>query len=89
MPFDAGMFSASVNEINTLAGESRVEKIYQPEKEEVVLLLRTQKENYRLSVRAGSNSPRFALTRISILFRFFLSIIVSTQINCLIFDVKR
>ncbi len=65
MPFDAGMFSASVHEINILASDARVEKIYQPEKEEVVLLLRTQKENYRLSVRAGSNSPRFALTRIS------------------------
>lgn len=65
MPFDAGMFRASVNEINTLASDARVEKIYQPEKEEVVLLLRTQKDNYRLSVRAGSNSPRFALTAVS------------------------
>lgn len=65
MPFDAGMFRASVNEINALASDARVEKIYQPEKEEVVLLLRTQKDNYRLSVRAGSNSPRFALTAVS------------------------
>ncbi|MBR6559498.1 MAG: NFACT family protein [Clostridia bacterium] len=65
MPFDAGMFRASVHEINTLASDARVEKVYQPEKEEIVLLLRTQRENYRLSVRAGSNSPRFALTAVS------------------------
>ncbi|MBO4219560.1 MAG: NFACT family protein [Clostridia bacterium] len=65
MPFDAGMFRACVNEINEVASGSRTDKIFQPEREEVVFLLHTRSGSRRLSLKATSNSPRFSITGIS------------------------
>lgn len=58
MAFDAGMVGAIAHEIKERAEGARVEKIYQPEKDELVLQLHTREGNLRLSIAAGANNPR-------------------------------
>lgn len=62
MAFDAAMVSAIVNELNHKLTEARVEKVTQPERDEIVLLLHAGRENLRLVLSSGSNNPRFHLT---------------------------
>ena len=61
MAFDAAMLNCVVAEI-AAQGECRVEKIYQPAGDEIVLLLRSRERNMRLLINAGSNCPRINLT---------------------------
>ena len=58
MAFDAGMLYVSLEEIKRECLGARVEKVHQPTKDEVVLLLRGK----RLSVNIGSTCPRIAMT---------------------------
>ena len=60
MAFDAGMLHAVLDEIKKECLGLRVEKIHQPTKDEVILILRGK----RLSVNVGSICPRIALTQI-------------------------
>ncbi|MBE6611164.1 MAG: fibronectin/fibrinogen-binding protein [Ruminococcaceae bacterium] len=62
MAFDAGMVSAIVYELNEKIRGARVEKVTQPEKDEIVLLLHAGRENLRLALSSGSNNPHFNLT---------------------------
>lgn len=64
MAFDAGMVSAIVNELNNTIIDARVEKVTQPEKDEIVLLLHIGRKNMRLVLSSGSNNPHFNLTSI-------------------------
>ena len=61
MAFDAGMLYMSLEEIKRECLGARVEKIHQPTKDEVVLLLRGK----RLSVNIGSICPRIAMTTLA------------------------
>lgn len=61
MAFDAAMLRCITNEIASL-GECKVEKIYQPASDEIVLLLHTREKNVRLLINAGSNCPRINIT---------------------------
>ena len=61
MAFDAGMLRLVVNEIKNL-GECKIEKVYQPSNDEIVLMLHSQKKNVRLLINAGSNYPRINIT---------------------------
>ena len=64
MAFDAGMLRLVVNEIKQL-GECKVEKVYQPSNDEIVLMLHSMsfaKRNVKLLINAGSNCPRINLT---------------------------
>ncbi|MBE6674369.1 MAG: fibronectin/fibrinogen-binding protein [Ruminococcaceae bacterium] len=61
MAFDAAMLSCVINEIASY-GECKVEKIYQPANDEIVLLLHTREKNLRLLINAGSNCPRINIT---------------------------
>ncbi len=61
MAFDAGMLRLVVNEIKNL-GECKVEKVYQPSNDEIVLMLHSIKKNVRLLINAGSNYPRINIT---------------------------
>ena len=58
MAFDAGMVGAVAHEIETRISGARIEKIYQPEKDELVLSVHTKEGNLRLSIAAGANNPR-------------------------------
>lgn len=62
MAFDAGMLACSVEEIRRLSLGARVEKVFQPEKDEIILQIRSTEGGKRLLINAGSNSPRIGFT---------------------------
>ena len=64
MAFDAGMLSGIVNELNICARGGKIEKVYQPEKEEIILSIRANGKNLRLLINVGSSCPRMSLTDI-------------------------
>ena len=65
MAFDAGMVRAITTELNTKLAGARVEKIHQPEKDELLFLLHAGRENYRLTISASVNNPRIHLTTVA------------------------
>ena len=62
MAFDAGMLSCTLHEISTTATGARIEKVYQPEKDTIVLQMRTFLGGKRLLINAGSNNPRIGFS---------------------------
>ena len=62
MAFDAGMVRAITTELNTKLAGARVEKIHQPEKDELLFLLHAGRENLRLTISASVNNPRIHLS---------------------------
>ncbi len=61
MAFDAGMLACTVHEIRTVALGGRIEKIMQPERDEIILQLRSTEGGKRLLLNAGS-APRVGFT---------------------------
>ena len=68
MAFDAGMLSACVYELKNKIIGAKIDKIYQPGREELVFNLRPEgrKENLKLLMSAGANTPRINLTNLSL-----------------------
>ncbi len=64
MAFDAGMILALASEIKEKTLGARVEKVHQPERDEIVLLLHIGRENLRLVISASPNNPRIHLSEI-------------------------
>ena len=64
MAFDAGFLAAVAAEIKQLALGGRVEKVYQPERDTVILQMRTFEGGGRLLINAGSSNPRVGFTQI-------------------------
>ena len=62
MAFDAIIMGALCREIST-QGPMKVEKIYQPAADEIVMLLRSPRESFKLLINAGSNYPRINFTK--------------------------
>lgn len=64
MAFDSGMIFAIVDEINSRAADAKVEKIQQPQKDEIVITLHStaSRENLRLAINAGANNPKVSFT---------------------------
>jgi len=62
MAFDAGMLACTLSEIRRLALGARIEKVYQPERDEIVLAMRSLEGGKRLSINAGSGNPRIGFT---------------------------
>lgn len=60
MPLDAICLSAVVHELHDPLTGSRIEKIQQPARDQIVLVLRG---NRRLLINAGANQPRIHLTQ--------------------------
>ncbi len=58
------MLYCITNEINTVAAGGRIEKIYQPERDEIILQMRTREGGKRLLINAGSNNPRISFTTV-------------------------
>ena len=58
MPLDAVCLLAAVREINDTAAGGRIDKIYQPERDEIVLSIRLMRGGVRLMISAGANAPR-------------------------------
>ncbi len=64
MAFDAGMLACMTREITTTALGGRVEKVMQPERDELILQLRSFEGGRRLLINAGSN-PRIGFTNLT------------------------
>ena len=62
MAFDAGMLSAVINEIKVLSGGARIEKVYQPSRDELIIQMRSFEGGKRLLINAGGNNPRIGFT---------------------------
>ncbi len=62
MAFDGLVLKSLINEFDNKLSGLRIDKIYQPEKDEIVLSLRGFKETYKLFISADSNYPRINIT---------------------------
>ncbi len=62
MAFDAGFLACVANELRETALGARIEKVYQPEKDAIVLQMRTFAGGKKLLVNAGSANPRIGFT---------------------------
>ena len=61
MPFDGITIHALTKEIKTIIVGSRIDKIHQPENDEIVLHIRHDRKNYKLLLSADSNLPYFGM----------------------------
>lgn len=61
MALDAIAVKALVNELQCLVG-GRIDKVHQPERDEIVIHVRTYDESYKLVLSASSANPRIHLT---------------------------
>ena len=62
MAFDAGMLACTLSELRRSALGARIEKVYQPERDEIVLQMRSFEGGRRLLINAGSGNPRIGFT---------------------------
>ena len=61
MAFDSGMLACALAEVKASCLDSRVEKVFMPERDRVILLFRAKEGARRLLLHAGSG-PRLSLT---------------------------
>ena len=61
MPLDAICLRALTNELKGQLLDARIDKVQQPARDQIVLLLRG---NLRLLINAGPNQPRVQLTEV-------------------------
>ncbi|MCQ2457052.1 MAG: NFACT family protein [Clostridia bacterium] len=66
MAFDAGILRAVLRDIESEALDGRIDRIYQPERDEVVFIMRAGGAEKRLLINAGSSSPRMSMTGIKV-----------------------
>lgn len=62
MPFDGIVAKSIVDELTEKLSSGRVEKVLQPEADEIVLLVRAWNKNHRLVLSASPNYPRIHIT---------------------------
>ena len=62
MPFDGIVLKGVVGELNSLLSGGRIEKIFQTERDEIVLLCHAFSDHYRLLISASPANPRIHLT---------------------------
>lgn len=63
MSFDAFMIKAVANELDRVLSGARVEKVLQPSKDEIFLVLHRESEHWRLQINAGPRAPRIGITK--------------------------
>ena len=64
MAFDSGMLACALSEIRRVALGARIEKIYQPERDEIVIQMRSFDGEKKLLINAGSNNPRIGFSAV-------------------------
>ncbi|MCL2396673.1 MAG: NFACT family protein [Defluviitaleaceae bacterium] len=62
MAFDGLMIAAIVNELSQSLAGGRIDKVFQPERDEIVLAIRAGGGNHRLLLTANAGFPRLHLT---------------------------
>ncbi|SHJ04198.1 Rqc2 family fibronectin-binding protein [Lutispora thermophila] len=65
MPFDGITVNSLIWELNNTILDGKVEKIYQPEKDEININIRNNKTNHKLVISASSMYPKMHLSEIS------------------------
>ncbi len=65
MAFDGVVIASLANECEKKLVGSRIEKIYQPEKDELIIFVRSNSGAYRLLICANPSFPRFHITNIT------------------------
>ncbi|HHV29061.1 Rqc2 family fibronectin-binding protein [Acetivibrio mesophilus] len=65
MPFDGIVVKNAVNELSDALTGGRVDKIYQPEQDEIIINLRSKGQNLKLLLSANASYPRIHLTDIT------------------------
>lgn len=63
MSFDGIVTHSVVNELNEKILGGKIDKIYQQESDEILLIIRNNGENHKLLLSASSNNPRIYLTK--------------------------
>ncbi len=63
MPFDAGVMAAVVKELKDTVVGARVDKIYQPERDEIILSVRTAGESKKLLLSACAGNSRVSFCK--------------------------
>ncbi len=63
MALDAALLSLVTEELKNRLAEARIDKIFEPTRDEVLLTLRTRTETFRLLLSARSGSARICLTQ--------------------------
>lgn len=62
MPLDAVCLSAVVNELSECLKDARIDKVQQPERDEIILSVRTRTDNKKLLLSAGTGDARLHFT---------------------------
>jgi len=62
MSYDGMVTHCVVSELNQLLVGGKIDKVYQPEREEIILSIRTRDGHYRLLLSASASNPRVHLT---------------------------
>ena len=62
MPYDAGVAAAVCYELNNSVAGGRIEKIFQPAKEQIILQIYSKSERFNLCLDADANSPKVYIT---------------------------
>ena len=62
MAFDGVVIANVVRDMNLLLTGGRIYKIYQPEPDELLLVIKNQRENHRLLISAGASMPLIYFT---------------------------
>ncbi|MCD8091255.1 MAG: NFACT family protein [Clostridiales bacterium] len=62
MAFDGIMVNAAVSELNKTILNGKIDKVYQPERDNIVLQIRSMGNAYRLFLSANPSAPRLNLT---------------------------
>lgn len=65
MAFDAVTMHALCEELKSTIVNGRIDKIHQPERDEIVLHIRTREQNYKLVLSASAAHPRIHFTQFS------------------------
>lgn len=65
MAFDGIVTNSLVKELKNKIVNGRINKVYQPESDEIFLHIRNNRENFSLLISASANNPRFHLTKTS------------------------
>lgn len=65
MPFDGFVARSLKNELNRSITESRIDKIYQPDKHQILIKLRRGRETHKLLISANPSFPYVAVTEMS------------------------
>lgn len=63
MAFDGFVTHSMVHELNNILLFGKIDKIYQPEKDEITVTVRTREGSFRMLLSAATSNPRFHLTK--------------------------